>query len=172
MWVNLWQKVPVRSTELTSHNQPEEFEKGQKEMTRVLPPSRILVGIHLGWAMRASSGPRVRIIGQIWPRNKSHDHDTWDCHRHKTWDCEPCVRAVLLGPLTLLLSAWVPLPNKVSCFVSTCISSDNSFLNVKQGLPLRPWNGSPLLETSPIHNSASGRLMCVFSHVWLCKLRL
>ena len=154
MWVNLWQKVPVRNTELTSHHQPEEFEKGQKEMTRVLPPSRIPVGIHLGWAMRASSGPWVRIIGQRWPRNKSHDHNTWDCHHH--WDCEP-LRAVLLGPLTLLLSACMPLPHKVSCFVSMCISSDNSFLNVKQELPLRLWKGSPLLETYPIHNSASGR---------------
>ena len=31
-------------------------------------------------------------------------------------------------PLTLLLSARVPLPNKVFCFDSTCVSSDNSLL--------------------------------------------
>ena len=159
MWVLLWQEVPVRNTELTRHHQPEEFEKGQKEMPRVLPPSRILVGDHLSWAMHASSGPWVRIIGQRWPRSKSR--------HHKTWDCKPCGRAVLPGSLTLLLPAWVPLSNKVSCFVSMCFSSDNSFLSVRQGLPLRPWKGSPLLETSLIHNSASGRLTCVLSHVWL-----
>ena len=39
-------------------------------------------------------------------------------------------RADLLAFLTLLLSAWTPLPNKVSCFVFMCISSDNSFLSV------------------------------------------
>ncbi|CAN0541275.1 unnamed protein product, partial [Rangifer tarandus platyrhynchus] len=41
--------------------------------------------------------------------------------------------AVLLGSLTLLFSAQAPLPNTVSCFVSTCaesaeLSLDNSFL--------------------------------------------
>ena len=30
----------------------------------------------------------------------------------------PCGRALLLGCLTLLLSAQAPLPNKVFCFVS------------------------------------------------------
>ena len=36
------------------------------------------------------------------------------------------------GSLTLLLATWVPLPNKVSCFVNMCVSSDNSFLSVRQ----------------------------------------
>ena len=40
----------------------------------------------------------------------------------KTGDCEPRGRAVLLCSLTLLLSTQVPLPNKVSCFVSLCAS--------------------------------------------------
>ena len=60
-------------------------------------------------------------------------------------DCEPHGRAVLLGSLTLLLFSWAPLPNKVSCFVSTCVSSDNSFLNVRQEPTLRPWKRSPFL---------------------------
>ena len=38
----------------------------------------------------------------------------------KPRDCKPCDRAVL-GSLTLLLSAQAPFPNKVSCFVSTCL---------------------------------------------------
>ena len=67
------------------------------------------------------------------------------CLRHKTRDCEPRGRAVLLGSLTLLLSTQVPFPHKIYCFVSTCVSSDNSFPSVRQepalgaqkgGLPL------------------------------------
>ena len=48
-------------------------------------------------------------------------------------------------PLTLLLSARVPLPNKVFCFDSTCVSSDNS-LCVRQKPTLGPWKGSPFLK--------------------------
>ena len=52
----------------------------------------------------------------------------------------------VLGSLTLLLSTWVPFPNKVSCFVSTCVSSDNSFLSVRQEPSFEPWKGSPFLQ--------------------------
>ena len=46
-----------------------------------------------------------------------------------------------MGSLTLLLSAQAPLPNKVSCFASTCVSLDNSYLSVRhsqamEGVPL------------------------------------
>ena len=51
-----------------------------------------------------------------------------------------------LGFPTLLFSARAPLPNKVSCFVSTCVSSDNSFPSVRQERTLRPWKGSPFLQ--------------------------
>ena len=37
-----------------------------------------------------------------------------------------------------LLSAWVLLPNKIFFLVSTCISSDSSFLSVRQELNLGP----------------------------------
>jgi len=46
-------------------------------------------------------------------------------------NCEPHGRAVLLVSLTLLPSAWAPLPNKVSSFVSTGVSLDNSLPSVK-----------------------------------------
>ena len=46
----------------------------------------------------------------------------------------------------LLLSAWAPFPNKISCFVSTCISSDNSFPSVRQEPNFGPWKGSPFLQ--------------------------
>ena len=42
-----------------------------------------------------------------------------------------------------LLSAQVLLPNKIFCFVGACISSDNSFLSVRQELHLGPGKGLP-----------------------------
>ena len=39
-----------------------------------------------------------------------------------------------------------PLPNKVSCFVSMCVSSDNSFLSVRQEPSFGPWKGSAFLQ--------------------------
>ena len=53
--------------------------------------------------------------------------------------------AVLLGSLTLLLSVRAPLPNKISCFVF-CVSSDNSFLSIRQETAFGPWKGSPFLH--------------------------
>ena len=55
-------------------------------------------------------------------------------------------QAVLLGSLTLVLSIRVPFPNKISCFVSTCTSSDNSFPSVRQKPSFGPWKGSPFLQ--------------------------
>ena len=53
-------------------------------------------------------------------------------------------------------SSWVPLPycclprgplpNKISCFVSTCVSLDNSFPSVRQEPSFGPWKGSPFLQ--------------------------
>ena len=64
----------------------------------------------------------------------------------KPCDCKPCGRAVLLASPTLLLSTWVPVPNKISSFVSTCVSSDNSFPSVRQEPSFRPWKGFPFLQ--------------------------
>ena len=52
-------------------------------------------------------------------------------------------RAFLLGSLSLLLSARLPFPNKISCFVSTCVSLDNSFPSVRQEPTFGPWKGPP-----------------------------
>ena len=68
-------------------------------------------------------------------------------HHHKTQDCEPRGRAVLLGSLTLLLSARAPFPSKISCFVNTCVSLDNSFLSVRQEPSFGPWKGVPFPTT-------------------------
>ena len=60
-------------------------------------------------------------------------------------------RAVLLRSLTLLLSTWVSFPNKISCFVSTCVSSDNSFSSVRQEPSFGSWKGSSFLQHSCQH---------------------
>ena len=52
----------------------------------------------------------------------------------------------LLGSLTLLLYVRAPFPNKVSCFVNMCVSSNNSFLNGRQEPSLGPWERSPVLQ--------------------------
>ena len=70
------------------------------------------------------------MIHKRQPRNQSH--------HHKTQDCEPHGRVALLSSLTLLPSALVPLPNKISCFVYMCVASDNSFLSVRQQPTLSP----------------------------------
>ena len=57
-------------------------------------------------------------------------------------ETEPRGRAVLLGSPTLLLSAQAPLPNKIYCFVCTCVSSDNSFPSVRQEPTFKLWKGS------------------------------
>ena len=64
-------------------------------------------------------GPCVRVIVQRKPDNESP--------HHRTWDYEPRSRAVLLGSLTLLLSARVPSPESLSlcehvCLLGQCIS--------------------------------------------------
>ena len=38
------------------------------------------------------------------------------------------------------------LSHKLSCFVSTCVSSDNSLPSVGQEPSFRPWKGSPFLQ--------------------------
>ena len=81
-------------------------------------------------------------LSNAWATRKDSESewlakDSLDSHHHKIWDCEPCGRTVLLGSLTLLLSARVPLPSKGSCFVSSCVSSHNSFPSVRQ--KPRPW---------------------------------
>ena len=73
---------------------------------------------------------------RIWKRSKGERRCQSLC---------PWCRAVLLGSLSLLLSAQAPLPNKVSCFVSTCISSGNLFPRVRQEPILGPWKGSSFL---------------------------
>ena len=43
----------------------------------------------------------------------------------------------------------MPFPNKISCFVNTCVPSDNLFLRVRQEPSFGPWKGSPFLQHNP-----------------------
>ena len=113
--------------ELISLHQPEEFQKGQKETPHLRPPPRILLSdMHFDWTRHAPPG-RTLVLEWLAKDNPETDPITI-----KPCDCKPCDRAVLLGPLTLLLSARAPFPNKSTRFVSICVSSDNSFLSVRQ----------------------------------------
>ena len=79
------------------------------------------------------------MIGQRPPGNESHHHKTQDCGRATRQSSSP-------GFPYLLLSTRVPFPNKISCFVSTCVSLNNSFLSVRQEPSFGPWKGSPFLQ--------------------------
>ena len=91
------------------------------------------------------------MIGQRKPRN--------EFHHHETRDCEPCAEQF----------SWVPLPcsslpstpsQKVSCFVSSCVSLEISFLSVRQEPTLGPWKGSPFLQHFKRYiGTASGHLV-------------
>ena len=124
--------------------QPEEFRKGQNETPHVQPPPRILSGIHLGWTRHA---PPERTQELEWLAKDNPETDPITI-KLKT---ASHVTAVLLGSLTLLLSTWVSFPNKISCFVSTCVSSDNSFSSVRQEPGFGSWKGSYFLQHSCQH---------------------
>ena len=129
---------PGKGHRTNKPHQLEKFRKGQKETPCDWPPPRILLsGIHLGWTRYAP--PRRTPSQNDWLKTTQKLIP----HHHKTRDCKPHGRAVLLGSLTLLLSTQAPFPNKISCFVSTCVSSDNSFPSVRQEPSLGPWKGPP-----------------------------
>ena len=122
----------------------------KRHMSDHLPESFSLASILAEQGVHHQEGLWVRMIDEGQPGNQSHHHETQDCephqsHHHETQDCEPHVRAVLLGSLTLLLSARAPLPNKASSFVSTRVSSDNSLPSARQEPIFRPWKWSPFL---------------------------
>ena len=108
--------------ELISHHQLKEFRKGLKEALCVRPLPRIpLASIHLGWA-------------DVCATRKDSELE-WLAKDHLE------TKPITIKPETASHPAeqfsWVLLPyfsppgtlsNKISCFVSTCVSEDNSFL--------------------------------------------
>ena len=139
MSIILLQEVLVRNTELTSHHQLEKSRKGQKETPCVLPPPRILfAGIHLGWAMNAPPG---RTPESEWLAKDN-------------LEINPVIIKLETAKYVAEQFSWVllaycsnkPFPIKSLAFVSTCVSSDNSFPSVRQKPSLRPWKGSSFLQ--------------------------
>ena len=104
-----------------------------------LPESFSLESILSEWCVHHQEGPWIRVIGQKQLKKLPS--------YLKTQDCEPHGRAVLLCFPNLQLSAWAPLPNKLSCFVRTCVSSDNAFLSIRKEPTLGPWKWVPFLAT-------------------------
>ena len=126
-----------------------------------LPESSSLESILVERCTHHQDGPPVRMISQRQPGNSSH--------HHKTWECKPCGRAALLGSLNLLLCTWAPLPNKVFCFISKCVSSKNSFLSVRKESSLRSWKCC--MEKSiliPCWNCFSDLLLLLWSYIMAC----
>ena len=131
-WVVLWQEILVRNTDLKSHTNWKSLGKVERRhhVQVHFPESLTLASILAEWCVHHQERLWIRMIGQRQPGNNSH--------HHKARDWEPRGRAILLGSFTLLLSTWVPFPNKISCFVSRCVSLDNSFLSVRQEPSLGP----------------------------------
>ena len=127
---------------LTSHHQSEEFRKGQKETPCVqLPPSILLAGIHLGWA----------ILGTTRKDSESE----WLAKDNQ--EANPTTIKPETASQVAKHFSWVPLaycpppsnlfPNKISCFVSSYVSLDNSFPSVRQEPTLGPWKAFPIPAT-------------------------
>ena len=139
------QEVLVRNTELASYHQPEDFGKGQME-----------------WGAASAC---VLPVSQ----NPSYWNPSWlnDVCATKDSESEWLTRKSLkthsipVKPKTVSHAAeqfsWVPLPccalprcpfPTVSCSVSTCVSSDNSFLSARKEPSLGLWKRSPFPATT------------------------
>ena len=138
------QEVLVRNAEqATTARKIWKRSKGKKRLQSIcptnLPESFSLESILSEWCVHHQEGPWIRVIGQKQLKKLPSYHETQDC--------EPHGRAVLLCFSNLQLSAWVPLPNKLSCFVRTRVSSDNTFLSIRKEPSLGPWKWVPFLAT-------------------------
>ena len=127
--------------ELTSYCPPENFGKGQKERgdarQHVLPTSQIPSCWNPSWLSDAQA-------------TRKDPEPEWLAKDN------PETNPVTIKPKTESHLAeqfsWVPLPcsyphpharisptDKVSCFVSMCVSLDNTFVSVRQESTLKPW---------------------------------
>ena len=126
-----------RTNRLPSTGRTQERSKGAEEMPVHMsyePPRILLTGIHLCWARHPPPG---RTLSQNdWPETNPI--------ATKPETASHMAEAVLLGPLALLPSTWHSFPIK-SPALPAHVSSDSSFLRVRQELTLGPWKGSPFL---------------------------
>ena len=132
----------VRNMELTSYHQPEEFGKGQKERRdaspHVLPTSQ-----NPSWRNPPCLSDACATRKDPESEWLAGDNPETNPINHKTRDCEPCGRAVLLGPLTLLLSTQV-LPPRKSLLLCQHVSLQTIHFQVLDKSPLLvPGRGPP-----------------------------
>ena len=144
--VILQQEILIRNMGLLSKTNQENLggaQEGRRHQPKIcstnLPASFLLESILAERCECHQEGPWVRLnMGQA--RWLARDHQ-------KT-------NPITIQPETASHMAeqfsWVPsphcqgtLPNKVSCFVNTCVSSDNSFLSVRQEATFGPGRGHP-----------------------------
>ena len=143
--------------ELISHHQPKKFRKSRKETPRVSPlPTIPLASIHLGWAMRVPPGKTLNY--NDWPKT--------------TRKLIPSPWNLRLGATRKSSSPGFPYPTAISCFVSTCVSSDNSFPSVRQKPSFGPWKGSLSCNVQRI-NTFTWTFLCfletklLFQRLWV-----
>ena len=123
--------------ELISHHQLEEFRKGQKETAPVLPPPRILTSILPEQWVCHQEG---LIFETDWPETTQKlISSTQNMRQQATQQSSPPG-----------FPAQVPLPNKVSSFVSICTSLDNPFRVLDKSPLSGPGRGPPFCNNMMI----------------------
>ena len=135
-----------RTNKLPPTRRTQERSKRREEMparTSYPPPRILLTRINLCWVMHAP--PERNLSQNYWPEDKPETNPvTIKPGQQATWHSSspgfPCSAALYHGTL----------PNKVSCFISTCVSLDNSFPSVRQDLTLRAWKGSSFLQQNEL----------------------
>ena len=112
--------------ELTIYHQLEELSKGQKETPHVLPTSQNPSHWNPSWLNNVCTTRKDPESERLAKENPETNHIMIKSRLRATWQTS--------SPRFLYPPAlhWVSLLNKISCFVSTCVSLKNSFLNVRQ----------------------------------------
>ena len=112
---------------------------------------------------------------QIWAKQDDWPETTWKLTSITIKpETESGGRAGLLCSCVLLVP-WGILPNEIFCFVSTCVSLDNSFPSVRQEPTLRPWKGSLFLQQlSAVDEGYCLHLQYILGlrKVWVCHWSL
>ena len=150
--VVLGQEVLVRNRKLIGHHQLGEFGKGQKVTPPCPTTSQNPSHWHPSWLNKACATRKDPESEQLAKDNPETNPITIKPETAST----KAVQSILAS-LTRLLSAQVPLPNKVSCFVSRNVSLDNSFPSVTQEPTFGPWKGFPFLQQI---TTLEGTLLC------------
>ena len=132
--------------ELTSYYQPESKKKSKGKRwdasPYVLPPSQSPSHRTPSWLSNARTtrkGPESEWLAKDNPEANPIKPETASCEAEQfSW-----------VPLHCCSPPRAPLPNKVSCFVSTGVSSNNSFLSARPEPSLRALEGVCFPPTQP-----------------------